>query len=406
MNRIRLRLGVIALALLLSLLHHTAQSAEKRVVVLYFQDESGFDAPVGCGILSPLSRLFGKTRKQRETWNLEAGFRDMLAATLQNAPGYELVTPDELMVAYAELGLDKKSLRQKEARARLTDKLNASILVLGKIRKFKQERMKGVFQRNMAGQQQRASDVLSGGYSAAVGAAGLYYKATVAMEMVAYGLTGEEVVATLVEESENYQGGTVMSGPLEATLSDEGTTAFVGQQKIISPNRKPPVVRYEILDKVKFGVPGWDTTPTDPKIPNFRETLFGKTTQKAMDSFIAKLRDRVGPALEEVAPPPNTLVVGKIVLKPDTTEDFYVNLGISGGLKAGDRLRVFRPGEEIKDPETGEVLGSLESEVGALEVVEVLRPKLSKTRLVQGEAILNDIVKNIPAEPQTSQKTP
>lgn len=59
----------------------------------------------------------------------------------------------------------------------------------------------------------------------------------------------------------------------------------------------------------------------------------------------------------------------------------YLNVGEQDRVKKGDRFKVFRVGEKVIDPNTGEVLGEERSEIGELEVVEV-NEKFSKTRLV------------------------
>lgn len=54
----------------------------------------------------------------------------------------------------------------------------------------------------------------------------------------------------------------------------------------------------------------------------------------------------------------------------------WINRGKDGGLKKGDRLKVFRPGVALIDPDTGENLGSAETEVGQVKVVRV-NPKFT-----------------------------
>jgi hypothetical protein len=49
----------------------------------------------------------------------------------------------------------------------------------------------------------------------------------------------------------------------------------------------------------------------------------------------------------------------------------YVNRGEDGGLRQGEVLSVFRPGIQLVDPYTGEVLGSAETEIGTVRVVRV-----------------------------------
>ena len=53
-------------------------------------------------------------------------------------------------------------------------------------------------------------------------------------------------------------------------------------------------------------------------------------------------------------------------------------------LKAGDMLALFKVGEQFTDPDTGEILGAEETEIGLVEVISA-EPKFSKARIV-GEA--------------------
>src|SRR5664280_1707560 len=55
-------------------------------------------------------------------------------------------------------------------------------------------------------------------------------------------------------------------------------------------------------------------------------------------------------------------VVGKIAKADGGT--LYVNAGSEAGVKEGDEFNVYRVGEQIKDPDTGEVLGANEVKVG------------------------------------------
>lgn len=59
----------------------------------------------------------------------------------------------------------------------------------------------------------------------------------------------------------------------------------------------------------------------------------------------------------------------------------YINRGADQGVRASDQFNVYRGEEEIKDPETGEVLGKKQRRIGVVEIVEV-RDKLSKVRLI------------------------
>lgn len=54
----------------------------------------------------------------------------------------------------------------------------------------------------------------------------------------------------------------------------------------------------------------------------------------------------------------------------------WINRGKDGGLKVGDKLKVFRLGLDLIDPDTGEFLGSSEMEIGKIKVTRV-NPKFT-----------------------------
>jgi hypothetical protein len=60
-----------------------------------------------------------------------------------------------------------------------------------------------------------------------------------------------------------------------------------------------------------------------------------------------------------------------------------INRGEGGGVPVGTELDVFSEGEEMVDPDTGEVLGAEETKVGRIRVQEVL-PKFSKCSILAG----------------------
>jgi curli biogenesis system outer membrane secretion channel CsgG len=75
-------------------------------------------------------------------------------------------------------------------------------------------------------------------------------------------------------------------------------------------------------------------------------------------------------------------IVGKIAKADGAT--LYLNVGSDGGVKDGDEFDVYRVGEVIKDPDTGEVLGSNESKVGRVRITAVKGPRLSLASPMSG----------------------
>lgn len=97
----------------------------------------------------------------------------------------------------------------------------------------------------------------------------------------------------------------------------------------------------------------------------FDETILGKAARKAVDSVVrelsAKFDEGGGSAVKII----------KI-----TGNQVYINSGAADGEKAGHVYSVYRMGEEMLDPDTGESLGSEEEKIGTAKVVKV-NPKYS-----------------------------
>ena len=73
----------------------------------------------------------------------------------------------------------------------------------------------------------------------------------------------------------------------------------------------------------------------------------------------------------------------------------YVNVGAEAGIKEGDEFDVFRVAEQIKDPDTGEVLGANEVKVGRIKVIAVRGPRLSSAIALSGSGFKpGDVLKN------------
>ena len=86
-------------------------------------------------------------------------------------------------------------------------------------------------------------------------------------------------------------------------------------------------------------------------------------------------------------------IVGKIANVEGGT--LYLNAGSEGGVKEGDEFTVYRVGKQIKDPDTGEVLGADEVKVGRVRVTAVKGPRLSTAAAVSGSGFkAGDTLKN------------
>jgi len=75
-------------------------------------------------------------------------------------------------------------------------------------------------------------------------------------------------------------------------------------------------------------------------------------------------------------------VAGKIANVEGGT--IYLNVGSEAGVKEGEEYNVYRVGKVIKDPDTGEVLGQDETQVGRIKVSAVKGARLSLGTKVSG----------------------
>ena len=97
----------------------------------------------------------------------------------------------------------------------------------------------------------------------------------------------------------------------------------------------------------------------------FDETIIGKAARKAVDDVAAELSKK----FDEAGP-------GAVKIIKITGSQIYINSGGADGEKEGRVYGIYRMGEEMLDPDTGESLGSEEAKVGTAKVVKVT-PKYS-----------------------------
>ena len=74
---------------------------------------------------------------------------------------------------------------------------------------------------------------------------------------------------------------------------------------------------------------------------------------------------------EDTVKPDNAVKHDGLVAEIIGSRRVVLNKGAKDGISQGDRFLVFRPGEEIHDPKTGESLGILEDIKGMGEVIHV-----------------------------------
>ncbi len=377
---------VTVLALLIGIVPNSF-AVSKRVAVLYFEDHSHFDSPTGCGLIpTSIGKIFGGKKKR---WDLEAGFHELLNRKLKQTPVYEPISQDDILDAMASLGLSRKSLEASpEKRSVLAKELKAEVLIVGDIRKFNQERARANASRTLreGGREQQGT---TGSFVGGVQVLGRAYFTSIKLDMRFYGISGAEITTSKISASKRHQLGGAQIAALRVVVTEEGTELEFGQ---MSSKKKKfrPIVDAAKLNQIKFGSAEYD------------RTLLGLTTDEALDKVVLAMRENIGPAFIW---PPNATdttttaqndkrsstsrstgpIIGKIVfVNADKPEETYINIGSATGIVIGQQLTVFRRGEPLTDPDTGEILDYISEKIGKAEVVEVRSDRLSKVRITEG----------------------
>jgi curli biogenesis system outer membrane secretion channel CsgG len=114
----------------------------------------------------------------------------------------------------------------------------------------------------------------------------------------------------------------------------------------------------------------------------FKKTALGEAVNKAIRDMV----DYIMAKMEEVP------WQGRIVMVKEGK--VYVNAGSRGNIKTGDTFDVYKPGEELIDPETGLSLGSEETKVGKIRVSSV-KDKFSIATAVSGSGFARGYILRI-----------
>ncbi len=128
----------------------------------------------------------------------------------------------------------------------------------------------------------------------------------------------------------------------------------------------------------------------------FHNTLLGKSVSRCLDHLAAGLDSLIQPPAALKVSEPKIIEVVADTVQADTGENgqssvlvrlsAYINVGLADSVQKGNKYGVWDKGRELKDPDTGEVLGmSLPRRVGVVQVEQVLSQHLSLVRILQGK---------------------
>ena len=110
-------------------------------------------------------------------------------------------------------------------------------------------------------------------------------------------------------------------------------------------------------------------------VSNWNDTDIGKACREAIDGAAKLITDNM-----------TKIPWSGKVLKVNADGTLLMKPGSEGNVEIGDEFEVFREGEELKDPDTGASLGSEETKLGTIKVVEdALKGKASKAKITDGK---------------------
>ncbi len=382
-------------------------TSKKRVAVLYFEDNSRFDSPTGCGCIPSFIGNIFSTKKR---WDLEAGFAKILNRKLVETNVYEPISKDELLDAMALMTLSRHSLKKLDQaqRATLAKHLNADVIVLGNIRKFNQERLRTNASRTLREGGREARQGMAS-YTAPVILRGSLHRVTIQLNMKFYNASGDAVAEPRISATRDHSYAGTRFASLEASVTEEGTNLSFGQTSDKQRKNPRPIVKPTELNEIQFASAEYD------------RTLFGMVTNEALIKVVLALRDNIGPnfitrwepqpaASEKGAQTASTItdgpVKGKITYLDNENPDMiYVNIGSDKGIAINQEFTVSTKGKPVRDIDTGEILTYVPKQIGTLAVSEVLTGKVSIFRVVEiAEPLkIGDVVSETPPELPTSE---
>jgi curli biogenesis system outer membrane secretion channel CsgG len=101
---------------------------------------------------------------------------------------------------------------------------------------------------------------------------------------------------------------------------------------------------------------------------NFGQTIIGEATKESVNQVATGL-DGKSASLPTIAAAPPAPIDGLVA--DASSDDVIINVGSGAGVKVGDMLAVTRVVRTVKDPATGKVLRTIDSQVGTLTITSV-----------------------------------
>lgn len=135
------------------------------------------------------------------------------------------------------------------------------------------------------------------------------------------------------------------------------------------------------------------------KESNFNLEIFGsgggvKNDERMFDKVLRPVVKKLSKSLLQTKLSTSTSFAPKVGKVASVSGDIiFINLGSMHNVKAGDTFGVYKVIKEIKDPDTGKVLGKEEKKKGEIRITQVKGEKLSEATILSGSADAGDMIK-------------
>lgn len=289
-------------------------------------------------VSSSVRQLFGSDQ------DIGKGIADMLVDRLVNDGTYSVIERKELDKIIAEQNFSNSDRADPSSAAKIARILGVDAIVIGSITQF--------------GNDNSSTKVGGGALGGVTGRFGLggaqKSKSTAVVQITARMIdtSTAEILASAPGKGESSRGGV---GLLGSGGSVYGPSAGAG---------------------------------LDMKSSGFQNTILGEATNKAVTE--------VAQMLEAKAASMPTAVVEINGLVADAGEDgvLVINVGSKNGVKVGDTLNIKRKIREVRDPDTGKVLRSIENSIGTITITDVQASSAVGTFSGPGKPQVKDTVSN------------
>lgn len=306
-------------------------SSDSSLVIVPFRDRSGFSG----------------------RWNIAMDVPRFLTAYVKERFRAGVIGPQSVAAFAAENGIDSARMHDGFFLRSAAEEFRTRYILDATVDEFSVSRF-------------MVSEVQLAGYEA--------FSATVKLTYTIYdaarfGMTGAPPV--------------VYEGEAEGTVKDRalGLTLF--------GKRTDRMTQFFSLDELAFGSEQFNRTILGEAMFQCADEL-SKRLERAVPELVSRTVVLSGAVVIDSTDADSTAIVlkrrfvtGEVVIVDG--DEVFLNVGTLDSVGPGDVLTVYIPGKELRDPATGELLGTADEKVGEVQIVQVRAERLSLAAILDGK---------------------